>query len=99
MVVGPFLRPRIPGALIFGELCRRFRPLILANSSRTVLRTTKASSVLQEAISCDVPLQKFSKELPVHLGKPDLLAIEENRGFLDAQKKLTLSRNETPEKT
>ena len=59
---------------------------------------TEASSVLHEAISYDIPLQRFSLELPVHLGRPDLLPIEENRGFLNAQKKkLTLSQNETPE--
>ena len=46
---------------------------------------TEASSVLQEAISYDIPLQRFSLELAVLLGRPDLLAIEENRGFLDAQ--------------
>ena len=91
MAVEPSLCPIIPAALIHGEPCLRFRPLILANSSRIVLQT-EASSVLQEAISYDIPLHRFSKELPVLLGRPDLLAIEENRGFLDAKyKTLALS--------
>ena len=88
MVVGPFLRPRILAALIHGEpTLSALSTLDSCISSRTVLQTTKASSVLQEAISYDIPLQNFSKELPVHLGKPNLLVIDENRGFLDAQKK------------
>ena len=86
MVVGPFLRPRIPAALIHGEPCLRFRPLILANSSLIVLQT-EASSCSSRSISYDIPLQRFSLELSVLLGRPDLLAIEENCGFLDAQKK------------
>ena len=98
MAVEPSLCPIIPAALIHGEPCLRFRPLILAKSSRIVLQT-EASSVLQEAISYDIPLQRVLMELPVLLGRPDLLAIDENRGFLDAQtKNLTLSRNKTPEK-
>ena len=86
MALDPSLCPIIPAALIHGEPCLRFRPLILANSSRIVLQT-EASSVLQEAISYDIPLHRFSKELPVHLGRPVLLAIDENRGFPDAQNK------------
>ena len=87
VALDPSLCPIIPAALIHGEPCLRFRPLILAYSSRTVLQTTEASSVLQEAISYDIPLHRFSKELPVHLGRPVLLAIDENRGFPDAQNK------------
>ena len=72
-------------ALIHGEPRLRFRPLILANSFRIVLQTTEASSVLQEAISYGIPLQRVLIELPVLLGRRDLLAIQENRRFLDAQ--------------
>ena len=90
VAVEPSLCPIVPAALIHGEPCLRFRPLILANSFRIVFQT-ETSSVLREAISYDIPLQRFSLELPVHLGRPDLLAIDENRGFLDAQKKNSLS--------
>ena len=84
VAVEPSLCPITLAALIHGALCLRFRPLILANSSQIVLQT-EGSSVLPEAISCDVPLQRFSLELAVLLGRPDRFAIEENRGFLDAQ--------------
>ena len=70
---------------IHGEPCLRFRPLILAFSSRIVLQTLDGSSVLQEAISYDIPLQRVLIQLPFRLGRQVLLAIQENRGSLDAQ--------------
>ena len=50
----------------------------------------------QDVISYDIPLQRVLMELPVLLWRHDLLLVQENRGFLDAQRNPFLSRNETP---
>ena len=73
--------------LIHGEACLHIRPLTLAFSFRIVLRTVCDSSVPQEAISYDILLQKILIELPVLLGRHDLLVIQEDREFLIAQRK------------
>ena len=72
--------------LIHGEPCPQCRPLILAYSTRIVLQTVYDCFVPQEVISYDIPLQRVLIEVPVLLGRHDLLAIQGgNRGFLDAQ--------------
>ena len=52
---------------------------------------SSVSSVLQEAISNDIPLQRVLTELPFLLERHDLLATQQNRGSLDAQLGLILS--------
>ena len=71
--------------MIHGELCLRFRPFLLANSTRIGLQKIHDSFVPQEAISYDIPLQRVWIEQCFLLERHDSVAIQGNRGFLDAQ--------------
>ena len=61
----------VPRVEIESVICLLFRPLILAYSFRIVPHAIDESSVLQEANSYDIPLQRVLIELPCNCAGRD----------------------------
>ena len=82
--------------LIHGEPCLHFRPSILVYTAWIGLQTVNNLFVHQGAISYDIPLQRVLVEQLYLLEQPDPLAIQGDRGFLDAQKESFLFQSMAP---